>query len=88
MRKLANVVEVEGEGLEALLGEKIFIMCSSYFYTGVLEGVNTNCVLLKNPSIVYETGAWSEKAYKDMQSLNKDSWYVMIHAIESFGLAK
>ena len=88
MKKIANIVEVEGEGLEALLGEKIFIMCSSYFYTGVLEGVNTNCVLLQNPSIVYETGVWTDKSWKDAQRLHNKYHYIRTSMIESFGAGK
>ena len=51
MKKI--VTEVSGEGLDKLLGEVITV-------TGTLVGVNSDCVLLENPSIVvYETGAFT-----------------------------
>ena len=88
MKKLVQVSEVEGEGLVALLGKKVTLLCMNYFYTGILEGVNTTCVQLKDPSIVYETGSWNTPEYKDVQSLNVESIYVQTAAIEAFGELK
>ena len=88
MKKVVSVTEVSGEGLEAFLGEKVLLMCTNYFYTGVLTGVNEEYVLLESPAIVYETGEWSAKSYKDAQPLGIDKWYVIKSAIESFGAAK
>jgi hypothetical protein len=88
MKKLVNVTEVEGEGLEALLGEQVLIICARYYYTGKLIGVNESCVLLENPSVVYDTGAWAEKKYSDAQKLHSDKWYIQRGAIESFGISK
>jgi len=87
MKKLVNVTEVEGEGLVALMGQTVTLFCSNYIYTGKLVGVNDNCVLLEAPKIVYETGAFTDKAWKDAQAL-PNSWYVQISAIESFGILK
>ncbi len=88
MKKLINVQEIEGEGLTKLLGEKVTIFCLNYIYTGELIGVNEDCVLLKNPAIVYETGPFDKKDWDDCQSLNVDEWYVQKSAIESFGVLK
>lgn len=85
MRKI--VQDVEGEGLDKLLGERVTLFCMNYFYTGVLAGVNETCVLLTTPSIVYETGPFTEKTWKDAQALPHDL-YVMRHAIEAFGVVK
>jgi hypothetical protein len=85
MRKL--VEEVENEGLSKLLGEKVTLFCLNYIYTGKLVGVNDTCVLLKEPSIVYETGAFTETQWKDAQKLPHEL-YVMLGAIESFGIVK
>lgn len=85
MKKI--IESVEGEGLEKFLGEKILLMCANYFYTGVLKGINENCVLLEDAAIVYETGEWSAAGYKDAQRL-PGPWYVQISAIESFGAGK
>lgn len=81
------VQEVEGEGLSALLGKTVTLFCSAYIYTGKLVGVNENCVKLSGAKIVYETGDFSSKDWKDAQSLPKD-WYVATSAIESFGELK
>lgn len=83
------VKQVEGEGLDALLGQRVLLFCLNYIYTGVLEGVNESCVLLTDPSIVYETGPFKGSAgYKDAQPLHADKWYVQRGAIESFGVSK
>ena len=87
MKKIVNVTEVSGEGLDKLLGEVITVFCVNYIYTGTLVGVNSDCVLLENPSIVYETGAFSDTAWKDAQRLPHDL-YVMKRSIEAFGLVK
>ena len=79
-----QVVEVETEGLEILLGEKVTLFCLNYIYTGKLAGVNKTCVLLEDAAIVYETGELCSKEFKDAQKL-PNSWYVQIGAIESFG---
>lgn len=85
MKKI--VEEVSGEGLEKLLGERVTLYCQVYIYTGKLIGVNDTCVLLSDAAVVYETGSYTEKDWKDAQKLPHD-WYVMKHAIESFGVLK
>ena len=87
MEKIVNVTGVSGDGLNKLLGEVITMFCMNYIYTGTLVAVNSDCVLLENPSIVYETGAFTDKAWKDAQKLPADL-YVMTESIEAFGLVK
>jgi hypothetical protein len=82
------VEETEIAGLEALLGENVLLMCANYFYAGKLVGVNTSCVELSDPAIVYQTGEWSAKAYADIQKLHAKKWYVSTSAIESYGVSK
>ena len=82
-----TVIEVENEGLIALLGKTITLFCANYIYTGKLEGVNDTCIKLSSPKIVYETGSFMDKSWKDAQELPGD-WYVQINLIESFGLLK
>jgi len=84
MKKIVSVTEVDGEGLSALLGENVLLMCGSYFYAGTLTGVNDTCVLLENPKVVFDTGAYSAKDWASAESL-PGSWYVQTAAIESFG---
>ena len=82
MKKISQIVEVE-DGLEALLDENVLLLCSNYFYTGKLSGVNSTCVLLTEASLVYETGPWHEPGFKDAQSFPAPV-YVQTAAIESF----
>lgn len=85
MKKLVTVQEVEGEGLLSLLGKKVLILCGSYFYSGVLAGVNSADILLEDAAIVYETGPWSSaKTFKDEQKIGGRDLYVRIAAIESY----
>lgn len=81
------VDEISGEGLDGLLGQVITLFCMNYIYTGKLVGINDTCVKIEGAKIVYETGALTDKAWKDAQAL-PGSWYVRTGAIESFGLLK
>lgn len=85
MKKL--VMDVPNEGLEKLLGERITVFCAVYIYTGTLAGVNDTCVLLEDAAIVYETGPFTDKKWKDAQPL-PGPWYVARGMIESFGVLK
>ena len=87
MKKVVNVVEVEGEGLTSLLGERVTLFCENYFYTGVLAGVNDGDVLLTDAAIVYETGPFDDKKWKDAQKLPNDI-YVRVSHIEAYGKVK
>lgn len=82
-----EVVEVANEGLISLLGQTITCFCMNYIYTGKLEGVNDTCILLTDPKIVYETGAFNTKDWKDAQAL-PNQLYIQAGAIESFGIVK
>ena len=85
MKKI--IEENQGEGFEKLLGERVTLFCANYIYTGKLTGINETYLLLTDPSIVYETGSFSEKNWKDAQALPHD-WYILINAVESFGVLK
>jgi len=87
MKKLINVTEVEGEGLESLMGERVTLFCCRYIYTGKLVGVNTECILLEDGGIVYETGELTTKEWKDYQKL-PNQFYVQKNSIESFMILK
>lgn len=84
---MKKLVEVENEGFESFLGETITLFCDTYIYTGKLVGVNSVFLKLENAHIVYETGSFNEKSWKDVQKLPNDM-YVMIQKIESFGNVK
>ena len=82
------VESIENEGLESLIGKVITLFCINYIYTGKLVGVNTDCVKLENPKIVYETGPFTDTNWKDAQALPHKYFYVARQAIESFGEMK
>jgi len=84
---MKKLVEVSDEGFEGLLGQQVTLLCMNYFYTGKLVGVNDSCVKLAGPSIVYETGPWTDAAWSDAQTLPGDI-YVQITSIEAFGVLK
>jgi len=81
------VEEVNGEGLDKLLGERVTLFCMNYIYTGKLSGVNETCVLLTDAAIVYETGPLDKDQWTDAQPLPCD-WYVQLSSVESFGILK
>ena len=85
MKKVIQVQEVEGQGLEALLGKSVVLFCSNYIYTGILIGVNTTDIILEKAGIVYETGSFIDKTFKDCQMLPGKEWRVRTAAIESYG---
>jgi hypothetical protein len=77
-----EIVEEDKEGLMALLGEQVLLMCANYFYSGKLVGVNQTMVKLENASVVFETGSFVDSKYKDSQKMS-DIAYVNISHIES-----
>ena len=82
------IEEKLGEGLESLLGKEVTLFCINYIYAGKLVGVNATCVKLENPKIVYETGSFTDKKWKDAQELPHQYFYVATQAVESFGEMK
>jgi hypothetical protein len=88
MKKLVKVEEVDGEGLVVLMGETVTLFCLNYIYAGTLVGVNDTFVKLDNAHVVYDTGSFTDKKFKDAQKLTNSTWYVQTSSIESFGLLK
>jgi hypothetical protein len=85
MKVLQNVIEVQEEGFLALIGKNIEVFCGIYIYAGKLVGVNTTCIKLENPHIVYETGGFLDKKYKDAQHMGREFHYIATSFVESFG---
>lgn len=81
------VSDKEGEGFMALMGKRITLFCAVYIYTGKLVGVNETCIKLEDPSIVYETGAFSDQKWKDAQALPHEI-YIQTGMVEAFGEVK
>jgi hypothetical protein len=84
MKVAVQLTEVEREGLLALVGKNVLVMCINYFYTGELIGVNDTCIKIKNCHQVFETGPHKDAEFKDAQWI-ADNWYIQTSAIESFG---
>lgn len=84
MKVAVQLTEVEREGLLALIGKNVLVICMNYFYTGELIGVNDTCIKIKNCHKVYETGPHTDSKFKDAQWIG-DNWYIQLSAIESFG---
>lgn len=82
-----TIEEIEEEGFLALLGKQVTCFCAVYIYTGKLIGVNKTCIKLETPAIVYETGDFNTKSWKDVQALPNEI-YLQTAMIESFGIVK
>jgi hypothetical protein len=84
MKKVVTVTEVEGEGLEAFLGKRIFIICESYFYAGTLTGINSTCVLLEDARFVFESGSFESKGIANSEKIPGGKCYVQKDHIEAY----
>jgi hypothetical protein len=82
------IEEAEDDGFSPLLGEVVTFLCANYFYTGKLIGVNEAFVEIEDPAIIYETGEWTAKAWKDSQSLGVKTLRIRTQAIEAYGKLK
>jgi hypothetical protein len=69
--------------MHPLKGKIVVAMCANYIYTGVLEEVAVDRVVLGKPSIVYETGEWAAKSWKDAQRLPTSRVFIERSAVES-----
>ena len=72
--------------METLIGQQVLLICLNYFYAGKLVEVGDHHVRLEDALLVYETGEWDAKSWKDAQKLPGTSWSVRRSAIESFGV--
>lgn len=88
MKKIVSVTEVDGEGLEGLLGERITMYClDGFIYTGKLEGVNSTFIKLVDAAQVFETGPFSDKKWKDAQPF-PNPVYIPSNAFGPFTILK
>ena len=86
MRRLIECADESG--LMSLMGQQVTLLCGNYFYTGKLVGVNTDDVVLADPKIIYETGAWDTPQWEDAQALPTKELFVRVSSIESYGVLK
>jgi hypothetical protein len=87
MKKLVKVEEVAGEGFLALMGQTVTVFCMNYIYAGTLVGVNDTFIKLENGHIVYETGEFTSKKFKDAQKVSQEL-YIQLNSIESYAVTK
>jgi hypothetical protein len=87
MKVITRIEKNKEEGFMALIGQRITCFCAIYIYTGDLVSVNETCIKLENPQIVYETGAFDDKKWKDAQAL-PNVMYIQTAMVESFGVVK
>lgn len=84
MKRLIEVKE-GATSMESSLGKTVTVFGGNYIYTGLLTGVNDTYIELSNAKIVYETGAFTSRQWKDAQSIS-DKWWVNKCSIESWGI--
>ncbi len=82
---MTQQVTTKGPGLGALLGEQVTFFCLNYIYHGKLIIVDEAHVVLNDVYIVYETGAFNEKGFKDAQYVAAE-FRLRTAAIESYGV--
>jgi hypothetical protein len=85
MKRIVQVQEIEGDGLEALLGKKVTIWCLNYIYAGTLTRVNKEDIILTEPKLVYDTGKLTEAGFTTVENLPAKEWRVRTSCIESYG---
>lgn len=66
-----------------LVDKNCVAMCANYIYTGVLEEVTPDRVVLGSPSIIYETGDWAATKWKDAQRLPTNRVHIERTSVES-----
>lgn len=84
MKKLAKVVEVEGDHLVGALGQKVLIFGVRYNYSGVMTEVNDKFLKLTEAVIVFDTGDFAAKNWAAAETPKSSEIYVNIAAIESW----
>ena len=85
---MKRLIEETDDGFTPLLGEIVTLLCSNYFYTGKLVGANSEFVEIEDPAIIYETGEWALRTWKDVQSLGCKTLRVRTASIEAYGKLK
>lgn len=71
--------------MKELEGKEVVLFCANYIYSGTLVSLGHDVVALRDAHIVYETGEFAAKKWKDAQRLPVDVHYIERSAVESFG---
>jgi hypothetical protein len=84
---MKQIIDVnEASILDKYLGKIITVFCCRYIYAGKLIKIDSKDIVLADPKIVYETGAFSSNDWKDAQSLDTNEWAISLQSIESYGV--
>ena len=81
-------VDDQTDAYEAYMGKHVCVYGMNYIYYGKLTGVNTTCIEVSEPRIVYETGAFTNATFKDAQKLPTEAILVQRNAVESIFVSK
>lgn len=77
-------VEYEGSEFADAMGKEVALFGMVYIYGGKLVGENDHYVILEDAGIIYETGAFNSKTWKDFQKVPASNLKVRKPAIESW----
>ena len=80
--KTVKPAKVVASHLTSMVGQEVYVSCTSYAYSGTLLSVADETIELDCPSIVYETGPWNSPAWKDAQSLPAKTVAIFKNQIE------
>ena len=75
--------------MQGFINEKVIIYACRYIYTGVVNDVDDQTVVLTDASIIYDTGAHDKdkKSWDTVEPTWSSIWYIQLSSIESFGRA-
>ena len=83
---MKKIIEVDCNGFDDMLGERIQVWCGNYIYAGKLLCSNELFIELTDCGVVYETGPLADKGFKDKQ-LTPGNLRINRAWIESWGPA-
>lgn len=79
-----EVVTVDSVEFEDLLGKEVCVFSAIYIYAGKLVGVNDTHIVLSESGIVYQTGSFTDKNWKNFQKLPTKELKLRLNMIESY----
>ena len=70
--------------ISGFMGQRLMFFCRNFVYVGIVAHVGEDFVALNEPYVVFETGALTDKKFKDAQPLPHE-WHVPFASCEGFG---
>lgn len=84
---MKTIVESKENTMDELLEKRVTFFCMNYIYTGKLTAFDKTWAVLSDAGIVYETGKFSDKEWKDFQPM-PNPVRVRLSSVESFMILK